>query len=252
MTPSSPNTSTPGSAESARQTPPWGAYERLRPDQIESIRADVPLAYVPWGALEWHSYHNPVGLDGLQALGQCRALAAETGGVVLPPFYVGTDTIKPFKGFGHTLDHRDATVRLLAEDLLVQLGDEGFRVVVIVTGHCGGGHVAALRAVVDAFDGEQNEMGVLLVPSFDPVQDVYPSNHAAFGETALQLLFDPDLVDLSRLSPGTPPTLDDDGVWGDDPRPATAEAGQAILDLFLGRTVPQIEMLLDRYAGREA
>lgn len=228
--------------------PAWGRYERLRPDQIEAIRARTPLAYVPWGALEWHSYHAPVGLDGMQALGQCCALAEATGGVVLPPLYVGTDTIKPYKGFPHTLDHRAATVRALCRELLEGLADEAFRAVVIVTGHCGGDHVDALRQTVEAVGREHPALGLLLVPSFEPTQDTYPSNHAAHGETAYQLLFDPELVDLARIPPDRAPTLDDDGVWGDDPRGATAEDGAAILRLFLDRTVPRIRPLLDRTA----
>ena len=225
----------------------WGPYERLRPDQIEAIRAAVPIAYVPWGALEYHSYHNPIGLDGLQAHGQCRALAETTGGVVLPPFYVGTDTIKPYKGFPHSIEHAASTVRALCRDVLAQLADEAFRVVVIVTGHCGEDHVAALRAEVDAFTERQDAVGALLIPAFDPMEDTYAPNHAAWGETALQLLFDPEPVDLTRLPADRVATLDEDGVWGDDPRSATAEDGAAILKLFVDRTAPRIRGLLDRH-----
>ena len=107
----------------------------------------------------------------------------------------------------------------------------------IVTGHCGGGHVEALRASVEAFDSA--ETAVLLLPSFEPTQDTYPSNHAAWGETAYQLLFEADTVDLGLVPPA--PTLDDDGIWGDDPRTATVADGAAILALFLDRTVPRIE-----------
>ena len=226
-------------------SPTWGLYERLRPDQIEAIRARAPIAYLPWGALEWHSVHAPVGLDGMQALGQCRALAEATGGVVLPPVYVGTDTIKPFKGFPHTIEHRAETVRALCSEFLEGLADEDFRVIVIVTGHCGGGHVGALREAVEAF--EHPAGGVLLVPSFEPTQDTYPSNHAALGETSYQLLFDPGPVDLGRLPPDREPTLDQDGVWGESPRTASADRGAAILALFLDRTVPAIRQLLDRH-----
>ena len=228
-------------------TPTWGRYERLRPAQIEAIRDRAPVAYLPWGALEWHSYHNPVGLDGLQALGQCCALAEATGGVVLPPLYVGTDTIKPFKGFGHTVDHAATTVRALCREFLEQLADEGFRVVVIVTGHCGGGHTDALGETVQSFAAERDDLGVLLIPSFEPTQDTYPSNHAARGETSYQMLFDPDLVDLSLLPPDREATLDGDGIWGRDARDASADEGAAILALFLERTVPTIQKLLDRH-----
>lgn len=221
----------------------WGRYEHLRPDQIEAIRARAPIAYLPWGALEWHSYHNPIGLDGLQAHGQCCALAQVTGGVVLPAVYIGTDTIKPFKGFPHSVEHRAATVQALCTEFLEQLTEEGFRVVV-VTGHCGAGHVAALRAAVDAFTARMGR-GALLVPSFEPMQDRYPSNHAARGETSLQLFFDPGLVDQSLLPADRTATLDEDGVWGEDPRLASAEEGARMLALFVERTLPLLHPLLN-------
>lgn len=224
--------------------PPWGRYERLRPSQIETILAASPVAYIPWGALEWHSYHNPIGLDGMQAFGQCCALAAETGGVVLPPMYVGTDTIKPFKGFRHSVEHKPATVRALCHELLQQLHEEAFRAAVIVTGHCGGGHVTALRETVEEARRLLPDLRVLLIPSFEPMQDVYPSNHAARGETSFQLLFDGDLVDLDALPDDRVATLDEDGVWGDDPRAASADEGRAMLAVFVERALPAIQHLL--------
>ncbi len=226
---------------------PWGPYEQLRPAQIEAIRSRTPLAYLPWGALEWHSYHNPIGLDGMLAHGLCKALARRTGGVVLPPVYIGTDTIKPYKGFGHTLEHSAETVRRLGREFLEQLADEGYRVIILITGHCGEGQTAALQAAADAFSKQHPETGVWMMPAFAPIQDVHPSNHAAFGETALQMLFDPRPVDLSLLPPERVLTLEKDGIWGDDPRPATAEAGAAMLALFVERALPRIQDLLTQH-----
>lgn len=225
--------------------PAWGQLDRLRPAAIDAIKAATPIAYIPWGAIEWHSYHAPVGLDGHQALGQCTALATATGGVVLPPIYVGTDTIKPFKGFPHTLEYDGTVVRALARQTLEQLAAEDFRVLVIVTGHCGGAHVDALRETVEAFAESGSDAEVLLIPSFEPIQAEHPSNHAARGETSFQMLFEPETVDLSAQPPGPPPTLDDDGVWGEDPRDATADEGRAMLSLFVSRTVPAILSLLN-------
>ena len=130
----------------------WGQYEELRPAQIDEIRDESPIAYLPWGALEWHSYHAPIGLDGLKAHGLCLALARKTGGVVLPAVYVGTDTIKPFKGFKHTIEHAQETVTTLCLEYLEQLVDEGFKVLIVVTGHYGGGHVEALEAAARTFE----------------------------------------------------------------------------------------------------
>lgn len=227
--------------------PIWGRYEQLRPDQIESVRKCTPVAYLPWGALEWHSYHNPIGLDGMQAHGQCLALARSTGGVVLPPIYAGTDTIKPYKGFPHSIEHSAATVKALCDEFLQQLAEEGFRIIVVVSGHCGATHIETLQSSVDDFDAARPECGALLVPSFEPMKDRYPSNHAARGETSFQMLFDADLVDLSLLPAGRTATLEEDGVWGEDPRSASAGEGAEMLDLFVERTLPLIREKMNRY-----
>lgn len=227
----------------------WGRYETLRPGQIDAIRANAPIAYLPWGALEWHSYHNPVGLDGIKAHGICLALAEQTGGVVLPPVYVGTDTIKPFKGFKHTIDHPRETVEALATQFLEQLADEDFRVIVLLTGHYGGGHVEAINAAAEAFRASHPDVGLWALPDSEPLDGVFPANHAAHGETSFQLLFAPGYVDLSLLPSDRAATLDDDGVWGDDPREATAEAGEEMLRLFVARAVPRIQDLLKEHAS---
>ncbi|MEM6336270.1 MAG: creatininase family protein [Bacteroidota bacterium] len=234
-----------------RESLTWGAYERLRPDQIEHIRAQTPLALVPWGALEWHSYHLPIGHDSLKAHALCHRLAERTGGVVLPPVYAATDTIKPFKGFPHSIEHAEALVEQLAVSLMRQLIEEQFRVVVVVTGHAGGAHVDALKRAAETVQDEHPECIVRAFPDFEHCDpEVLPANHAAFGETALQLALDPGPVDLARLPAGDPPTLDDDGVWGDDPRTATPEAGERLVQHFVDRTAAAIDSWITQLANR--
>jgi creatinine amidohydrolase len=222
----------------------WGRYENLRPGQIEAIRAQTPIAYLPWGALEWHSYHAPIGLDGIKAHGLCEALAQATGGVVLPPVYVGTDTIKPYKGFHHTLDHSAETVTKLCFEFLTQLADEGFKVIVLVTGHYGGGQVKAIAEAAQKFAQENPQTGLWAFPDSEPLDGFFPKNHAAHGETSFQLLFKPEFVDLTLLPADRETTLDNDGVWGEDPRRASAEEGSRMLQVFLENAVPKIKQLL--------
>jgi len=229
------------------ESPSWGRYENLRPAQIEAIRAQTPLAYLPWGALEWHSYHAPIGLDGIKATGLCEALAKETGGVVLPAVYVGTDTIKPYKGFHHTIDHSAEVVAKLCVEFLTQLADEGFKVIVLVTGHYGGGHVAAINAAAKEFSARHLEVALWAFPDSEPLEGVFPKNHAARGETSFQLLFKPELVDLTLLPQNRETTLDDDGVWGEDPRQASAAEGAQMLKVFLENAVPKIKRLLQEH-----
>jgi creatinine amidohydrolase len=224
----------------------WGQYERLRPAQIEAIRDAAPIAYVPWGALEWHSYHNPIGLDGLKAHGLMCELAKKTGGVVLPPVYLGTDTIKPFKGFPHTIDFPRAMVKAVAHQFLEQLVDEKFGVLVLLTGHYGGDHLKALAEVAEEFGAEHPSVGLWVTSDYYVLEGRYDGNHAAWGETSLQLLFDAELVDISKLPQDRVATLDEDGVAGRDPRQATREGGAEQLAAFLEVAVPHVKRLLEK------
>ena len=224
---------------------PWGQYHKLRPDQIETIRDEVSLAIIPWGALEWHSYHNPVGLDGMIAEHLAVALAQEAGGLVLPPVYVGTDTIKVGLGFSHTVEHDEETVRTLCYQFCSQLHAEGFRAVVVLTGHCGAGHRRALEEAVAKASAEFEGTRFRFIASFDPIQDSWAVNHAAVGETSLQMAVDSTNVDLSRLPKGRVADLEQDGVWGDDPSSATAESGLEITKLFVKACAPIVEDLLN-------
>jgi len=69
-------------------------------------------------------------------------------------------------------------------------------------------------------------------------------NHAARGETSFQLYFEPDTVDLSLLPSDRVATLDDDGVWGDDPREATREEGERMVHAFIEYMEPRVRELL--------
>lgn len=228
-------------------TPAWGRYEELRPAEIEAIRSAFPLAYVPWGALEWHSLHAPVGLDSFKAHGVCCALAEVTGGVVLPAVPFATETIKPYKGFPHSLEFSAELVGRLCEALAGQLADEKFKVVVILTGHYPPGHVNTLTAAAartktlfpDADFHVVND-GEFLRPEFKP-------DHAGLTETSLLAALQPGLISLERLPRDRGLTLDADGITGDDPRQATAEAGRARLAQIVARAAPQVKAWLARH-----
>lgn len=222
----------------------WGNFERLRPAQIESIKEAAPIAYVPWGAIEWHSYHNPVGLDGLKAHALCEHLARETGGLVLPAFWVATDTIKPFKGFHHTLDFSGETLRAVVMELLEQLADEGFQVIVLLTGHYGAAHGQVILETSQAFAAEHPKVAVWAFADYMALEGCSPPNHAARGETSLMMLFDRELVDLGGVPDGEAPTLDDHGVAGEDPRLSTVEYGARQLDWLVKECASKIAGML--------
>ncbi len=222
-------------------------YELSRPDQYRAAREAAPIAYVPWGAHEWHGLHNPLGLDTLKAHGICLALCEKTGGVVFPPVYCGHQTMKPYAGFDSTIEYSRECVQLLARETLQQLADEGFKVIVLVMGHYGPKQVAALNEVLEEFNKEQDRAVAYGFPDYAPLKEVgMRGDHAGQTETSYMMLFHPDSVDLSRLPQEGELDMFRDGVDGVDPRGGNAspEFGRKALSVVVSCVVPQILSLL--------
>lgn len=230
-------------------TPTWGRYGDLRPSQIEAIRARSPIAYVPWGALEWHCHHAPIGLDSTKAEGICLALAERTGGVVLPAIPFGVNTIKPFKGFPHSLDISSKLASDVAEELCIQLADEKFRIVILFTGHYPPEQIEALEAGAERARRTVEGARFLVWADNQLLDPKYRGDHAGATETSFQMHFVAGSVDLDAL-PDRPLTLDGDGVMGEDPREASVERGRDQLAGLLENAVPQVQALL-REVGAE-
>lgn len=227
-------------------------YELARPEQYTAAKEDAPIAYIAWGAHEWHGLHNPLGLDTLKAHGICLALCEETGGVVFPPIYCGHQTMKPYAGFKATIEHSRECVQLLARNTLEQLRDEGFRVVVLVMGHYGPRHVEALNEVVEEFNARQSDTVVWAFPDYTPIKsEGFRGDHAGQTETSYLMYFHPDLVDLSRLPKDGELDMFKDGVDGVDPRSeASSEFGRQVLDALVRNAVPKIVEMLKASARK--
>jgi creatinine amidohydrolase len=217
----------------------WGRYAELRPDQIEAIIAATPVAYVPWGALEWHGPHLPLGLDGFTAEALAERVAQRAGGVVLPA------TWWPITALPHrfSLSVPSEIVQALWDAILAELARAGFRVVVVLTGHYAQGHELVL---MDTAENAMARHGILVlaVPPLALV-DEQMLDHAALWETALLLALRPRLVDLAALDGAElrPATT---AVLGDDPRAATAGQGESALALATERLAVSVAALLNR------
>lgn len=223
-------------------------YEMARPEQYRAAKEAVPIAYLPWGAHEWHGLHNPLGLDTLKAHGVCLALCEETGGVVLPPIYCGHQTMKPYAGFDATIEYSKECVQLLAKEALEQLADEGFRVIIVIMGHYGPLHVAALKEVIATFNESQDKAVAWGFPDYEPLEDEgIRGDHAGQTETSYMMLLHPDSVDLSLLTKEGELDMFVDGVDGVDPRGgnASAEFGANAIRLLVRNAAPRVLSLLE-------
>lgn len=223
-------------------------YELMRPSEIEDVLKTAPVAYIPWGALEWHGVHNCIGLDALKVHAICIDAAKKTGGVVLPPIFAGFHTMKPYKGFKHTIEISAEAIQKLLREYLEQLRDEGFKVLVVLMGHYGKAHVDAVTQVCDEFNSQYPDVTVLAFPEYlVAVDDGVRGDHAGAYETALMMHYYPETVDLSALPQGRPLTIDEDGIGGEDPREkATAEYGKWLAETIVKRLAEKVTNALSK------
>ena len=215
----------------------WGRYEQMRPDQIEAIFEHSPIAYLPWGASEYHGVHNPIGLDSIKAYGMSVDLAKEVGGIVLPVIHQASSTIKTYPGVHfkrHSLEFSEELIRMMCTEYFEQLVDEGFKIIVLLTGHCGEPHFEILKSVAKIFNEKYPDRYFWTLAEFEVLsEEMLVANHSAIGETALQLYYAPEMVALDKLPKDRKTSLVDDAVSGEDPRPATAEMGEIIVKTFV-------------------
>jgi creatinine amidohydrolase len=218
--------------------PLWGRYAELRPDELAAIRTYCPVAYVPWGALDWHGPHLPLGADGFVAEAMAEQVAQRIGGVLLPT------TWWPGSGLPHrsTMAVRSEVLRELWSDLFDKMAESGWRVVVLVNGYYTEEHELTLMATAEEAI-RQHGLLVLALPPLSLIDDSL-IDHGALWETSLLLALCPNLVDLYALGDGELTPMHS-AVQGRDPRgAASASLGDTVMHLTIERVVAAVNELL--------
>lgn len=230
--------------------------EYLRPQEIAQARAACPTIFQPLGTIEWHGVHNVVGVDSLKAHALCVHAAQNAGGLVSPTLYGGVGGLAQPHTF--IMDpENDVFSRLLRpwlEQLCREMARDGFRAIIILTGHYGAAQQIVVRETAVRMSRALG-IPVLGTPEYLLAVDAdYTGDHAAWGETSLMMHLHPKTVDLTRL--GEPPHK---GVGGRDPRESSAADGKRLTETIvtrlatLARNMPNWDhKTLDRFVDAEA
>ena len=196
--------------------------ETLFPAELERHLALAPVLVLPFGTIEWHSHHLPLGLDGLVAARMGQEMAERMNAVLAPTGYWAVGGVP----FPFTFNLPIHPVESLLATTFTQSAAMGFQILVAFTGHFGLDQTLAIkRAALLAM--RQTDGIVLPLTTYDLVTNFYGGDHAGIGETSLMMALRPDLVRLDAW----PANEALPGVIGDDPRPcATPDLGRRILD----------------------
>ena len=215
--------------------------EEMSWPQIEAGLKETQTVILPVGATEEHGPHLPTMTDTIQAMEVARAVAKERHVFLAPPLHYGV--CRSTRGFPGTITVGHDALRAFAKDLLTSFADSGFARVMILTGHAGGQHMAALEEACQ-MAVEERDFHVSLVSLFDLIDaravETAHDGHAGEMETSLMMVIRPDLVKGKPAEhfPKRPQFLImkdvrhlmGNGIMG-NPEPATLEKGKQFFQI---------------------
>lgn len=193
----------------------------MRPSQLEVAIRKFPVVYVPFGLIEWHGRHLPLGNDAIKAHAFLVKCAEQYGGVVYPPQWL------------HAGFNQEYLVPVYTQ-LFQQLKKTGFRVIIGVSGHNIKEQIDMINNALKPVIADGTVTGVGLWEVTLSRGEDSNTDHAAKWETSNMMFFYPDRVDISEL--GDEEIIFDMrapwGIGGLDPRKhASAEVGRRNVEL---------------------
>jgi creatinine amidohydrolase len=198
---------------------------------------------VPFGAVEEHGQHLPLGTDTIHAYELSQETSKRRPLFVSPPVWYGL--CRSTSQHAGTITISGDTLKRLTVELATSLYNQGLRNFILLSGHAGGTHMAALTDAGEAIlsDLEKSRVAVLSILDLiaeipDGIVETKNDSHAGEVETSLMLHLRPAHIDGTSPEeyPSFPtPILTRNkkrfwpgGVWG-DPSKASLEKGETLL-----------------------
>lgn len=169
--------------------------EEMSWPEIEAGLQSTRTVILPVGATEEHGPHLPVFTDTIQAIEVAREAARRRDVFLAPPLHYGV--CRSTRGFPGTITVTHDGLRAFMHDLLLSFCDSGFESVLVLTGHAGGQHMAALEEACQKAVGAK-DFRVSLVSLFDLIDpksvETPRDGHSGEIETSIMMTIREDLV----------------------------------------------------------
>ncbi len=246
-------------AQAACAQPPTVQLQELTWTELRArIDAGSTTVIIPIGGTEQSGPYVALGKHNARAAALAERIARALGNALVAPVvaYVPEGNIAPPSGhmrFPGTITVPDAAFEQMLASAAESLAAHGFRHVVLLGDH--GGYQRDLRRVVDRLNKHwagspkhafvppeyyaASSTGYAALLRRRGYRDDEIGTHAALADTSLQLAVAPSMVRADTLRHASAPGAAD-GVYGGDPRRATAALGQLGVDLIVAQTVEAI------------
>ena len=201
----------------------------------------------PVGSVEEHGEHLPLGTDSFQPEYIALEVAKKTGCLIAPPFRYGI--CNATRNFPGTLTIKFETLYRFAIDVLSELVRNGFRRIIVLSGHAGNSHMVALRLAAQDIINQNDEskekekVRIMVLSDFDFAEELTPKyadkndGHAGTIETSRMMAIKPELIKakgeanvwrMPRFEVVAHPELYFPSGVNGDPTAASKEKGQKI------------------------
>jgi creatinine amidohydrolase len=228
--------------------------EEITTKQFAQLVKKDPLVFLPIGATEAHGIHLPLGTDSYQPQALCDALADEFDGLVAPLVPYGQHSST--RNMPGTIGLRSETLRAMVTDIIDSLVRQGVRKLIIISGHAGSVHLAAIREAAESAAVRCPQLRLMFLTDYDiaykfPLPDSdFRDGHGGLIETSRILALRPELVGRKRprgrfedkrfMIVPNPEVCYPEGMVGDATK-ATAELGKKINDFIFKEMVRLIK-----------
>ncbi len=222
--------------------------------EIEDIKSAVVI--IPFGSIEEHGPHLPLGTDALTAIALTQAVGQKTNALVAPPVYYGV--CRSTKEHAGTISITPDALRTLTRAIIEGFVFQGFKRFVLFSGHAGSLHMAALKEVGEELVDREAVERMAICSILDLIDEglgleTKNDSHAGELETSLMLYLHPEWVKggakedyphfPSHLLVKEKKKYWPSGIWG-NPEVATREKGKQFFVYLvekLARIVEQVK-----------
>lgn len=212
---------------------------------------------VPYGTVEAHGTHLPLSTDTIIINEVARRVANEVDVFVAPPVEYGVCTSTgPHPG---TIALTPSTLRRITTDIIRDGFSKGLRRFILVSGHGGGQHVAAMKEAAERCVGELDGASAAALAIYEILPEearkigvTQNDSHAGELETSLILYLKPGLVkgrDKEQYPSFPRPVIVKDklkywpgAVWG-DPEKASKEKGVRLFNVMVESLVALVKQI---------
>ncbi|MDD5450918.1 MAG: creatininase family protein [Desulfovibrionales bacterium] len=198
---------------------------------------------IPYGSVEEHGFHLPLSTDTVHIYETARAASSKRPLFVAPPIHYGL--CRSTSGHPGTITIKAGTLRRLTIDIVTSLYSQGLRNFILISGHAGGTHLAAITDAGEELLSALPEANIAVLSILDLVGraarglvETAGDSHAGEVETSVMLYLRPEWV--KGTSPEEYPAFPNlilvrnkrkfwpNGVWG-NPARANTEKGKKLL-----------------------